>query len=186
MVALHIRVALLNRFSQLVRPQTVLVAAVARMRLGLGSCRAEFDWCNSALLGITLKACNSLRLDHLHRHLLAQRTAQAAKKQEKFELHEIESHLFKGPQRLRASGRHACTRHLTMVCACKNSHFTFYGCTGMPPQTGLLWHLTGLAISLAMVLRSTAPMLLLAVQHNTLPIIDALLDAAQEKTHGQP
>ena len=47
-VELHIRVALLNRFSQLGRPQTVVAAAVARVRLGLGSCRAEFDLCIKA------------------------------------------------------------------------------------------------------------------------------------------
>jgi len=47
-VELHIRVALLNRFTQLGRPQTVPVAAVASVRLGLGlgSCRAKFDLCN--------------------------------------------------------------------------------------------------------------------------------------------
>ncbi len=45
-VELPIQVALLNRFTQLGRPQTVPVEAVAWVRLGLGSCRAKFDLCN--------------------------------------------------------------------------------------------------------------------------------------------
>ena len=47
-VELHVRVALLNRFTQLGRPTTVPVAAMAWLRLGLGSSRAAFDLCNQA------------------------------------------------------------------------------------------------------------------------------------------
>ena len=47
-VALHVRVALLNRFTQLGRPTTVPVAAVVWLRLGLGSSRSAFDLCNKA------------------------------------------------------------------------------------------------------------------------------------------
>ena len=46
--ALHVRVALLNRFTQLGRPTTMPVAAMAWLRLGLGSSRAVFDLCNKA------------------------------------------------------------------------------------------------------------------------------------------
>ena len=42
------RVALLNRFTQLGRPTTVPVAAMALLRLGLGSSRSAFDLCNKA------------------------------------------------------------------------------------------------------------------------------------------
>ena len=42
-VQLHIRVALLYRFSPWGRTRTVAAAAVAWVRLGQGSCRAEFD-----------------------------------------------------------------------------------------------------------------------------------------------
>jgi len=45
-VELHVRVALLNRFTQLGRPTTVPVAAMASLRLGLGSSRCAFDLCN--------------------------------------------------------------------------------------------------------------------------------------------
>ena len=47
-VKLHVRVARLNRFTQLGRPTTVPVAAMASLRLGLGSSRAAFDLCNKA------------------------------------------------------------------------------------------------------------------------------------------
>ncbi|MEN9892770.1 MAG: hypothetical protein RLY78_3065 [Pseudomonadota bacterium] len=47
-VALHVRLAVLNRFSQLGRPQTVRVGAVARVRLGWGSLRARIGLCNKA------------------------------------------------------------------------------------------------------------------------------------------
>lgn len=50
-VELHISAALLNRFSQIGRPQTVPVAAVAWVRVGLGSCRLLFDLCNKADAG---------------------------------------------------------------------------------------------------------------------------------------
>ena len=48
-VKLHVRVALLNRFTQLGRPTTVPVAAMAWLRLGLGSSRFTFVLCNKAL-----------------------------------------------------------------------------------------------------------------------------------------
>jgi hypothetical protein len=49
-VELHVRVALLNRFTQLGRPTTVPVLAMAwlRLGLGLGPPRAAFDLCNKA------------------------------------------------------------------------------------------------------------------------------------------
>jgi hypothetical protein len=47
-VELHVRVALLNRFTQLGRPTTVPVAAMAQLRLRLGPSRAAFDLCNKA------------------------------------------------------------------------------------------------------------------------------------------
>ncbi|GKS97519.1 hypothetical protein AVAK2825_23310 [Acidovorax sp. SUPP2825] len=47
-VELHVRVALLNRFSQIGRPHTVSVIAVASVRLGLGLCRPKIDLCNRA------------------------------------------------------------------------------------------------------------------------------------------
>jgi hypothetical protein len=48
-VELHVRVARLNRFTQLGRPTTVPVAAMASLRLGLGSSRAAFDLCNKII-----------------------------------------------------------------------------------------------------------------------------------------
>lgn len=48
--ALHARVALLNRFTQPGRPTTVVVPAVAKLRLGWGQSRAESGLCNKALL----------------------------------------------------------------------------------------------------------------------------------------
>ena len=42
---LHIRVAILNRFTELGRPQTV---AVASLRLGSGVSQFQIDLCNSA------------------------------------------------------------------------------------------------------------------------------------------
>jgi hypothetical protein len=45
----HVRVALLNRFTQLGRPTTVPVVAIAWLRLGLGSSRAAFDLCNKVV-----------------------------------------------------------------------------------------------------------------------------------------
>jgi hypothetical protein len=47
-VELHVRVARLNRFTQLGRPTTVPVVAMAQLRLGLGSSRCAFDLCNKA------------------------------------------------------------------------------------------------------------------------------------------
>ncbi len=47
-VELHVRVALLNRFTQLGCPTTVPVAAMAWLRLGLGPSRFAFDLCNKA------------------------------------------------------------------------------------------------------------------------------------------
>ncbi|MFT5933289.1 MAG: hypothetical protein ACI9M6_000330 [Hydrogenophaga sp.] len=47
-VELHVRVALLNRFTQLGRPTTVPVVAMASLRLGLGSSRCAFDLRNKA------------------------------------------------------------------------------------------------------------------------------------------
>ncbi len=49
-VELHVRVALLNRFTQLGRPTTVPVAAMASLRLGLGASRLAFDLRNKAEL----------------------------------------------------------------------------------------------------------------------------------------
>ncbi len=46
---LHVQVALLNRFTQLGRPITVPVVAMAQLRLGLGSSRFVFDLCNKAV-----------------------------------------------------------------------------------------------------------------------------------------
>lgn len=48
-VELHVRVALHNQFSQIGRPQTVPMAAVAQARLGWGSCRLHLDLCNKAI-----------------------------------------------------------------------------------------------------------------------------------------
>jgi hypothetical protein len=48
-VELYVRVALLNRFTQLGRPTTLPVLAMAQLRLGLGSSRAVFDLCNQAV-----------------------------------------------------------------------------------------------------------------------------------------
>ena len=47
-VELHVRVARLNRFTQLGRPTTVPVVAMAQLRLGLGSSRVAFGLCNKA------------------------------------------------------------------------------------------------------------------------------------------
>jgi hypothetical protein len=44
-IEFHVRVALLNRLSQIDRPQT---AAVARVRPGLGLWRREIDLCSKA------------------------------------------------------------------------------------------------------------------------------------------
>lgn len=49
----HVRVALLNRFTELGRPTTVPVMAVAQPRLGLVSSRPELGLCNRALLNET-------------------------------------------------------------------------------------------------------------------------------------
>jgi hypothetical protein len=49
-VELHVRVALLNRFTQLGRPATVPVVAMAQLRLGLGPPRSAFDLCNKAVV----------------------------------------------------------------------------------------------------------------------------------------
>jgi len=49
-VELHVRVARLNRFTQLRRPTTVPVAAMAWLRLGLGPPRCAFDLCSKAAL----------------------------------------------------------------------------------------------------------------------------------------
>jgi hypothetical protein len=51
-VELHVRVALLNRFTQLGRPTTVPLAAMVWLRLGLGSSHAAFDLCNKAVLDV--------------------------------------------------------------------------------------------------------------------------------------
>ncbi len=48
-VELRVRVALLNRFTQLGRPTTVPVVAMASLRLGLGSPRAAFDLSTKAV-----------------------------------------------------------------------------------------------------------------------------------------
>ena len=64
-VELHVRVALLNRFTQLGRPTTVPVAAMAQLRLGLGSSRAVFDLCSKAVtvlkLWVRKYGCATLR-----------------------------------------------------------------------------------------------------------------------------
>ena len=49
-VELQVQVALLNRFTQLGRPTTVPLAAMAWLRLGLGSSRCAFDLCKKAPL----------------------------------------------------------------------------------------------------------------------------------------
>jgi len=49
MMELHVRVALLNRFTQLGRPTTLSVAAMASLRLERGSSRLPFDLRNKAL-----------------------------------------------------------------------------------------------------------------------------------------
>lgn len=59
-VELHVRVALLNRFSQLGRPDSVAVAVVAWVRLGLGSCRAQFGLCNKAVRVLHAKGTQKL------------------------------------------------------------------------------------------------------------------------------
>ena len=50
----HVRVALLNRFTQLGRPATVPVAVMASRRLGLGPSRFAFDLCNEAYFNPTV------------------------------------------------------------------------------------------------------------------------------------
>ena len=50
----HVRVALLNRFTQLGRPTTVPVAVMASRRLGLGPSRFAFDLCNKAYFNPTV------------------------------------------------------------------------------------------------------------------------------------
>ena len=61
----HVRVALLNRFTQLGRPTTVPVAAMAQLRLGLGSSRTVFDLCSKAItvlkLWVRKYGCATLR-----------------------------------------------------------------------------------------------------------------------------
>jgi mRNA interferase MazF len=53
-------VALLNRFTQLGRPTTVPVVAMASLRLGWGSSRCAFDLCNKAIgLPMTTAAYNA-------------------------------------------------------------------------------------------------------------------------------
>jgi hypothetical protein len=47
-VQVQVQVALLNRFTQLGRPTMVPLAAMAWLRLGLGSSRCAFDLCNKA------------------------------------------------------------------------------------------------------------------------------------------
>ena len=59
---LHVRVALLNRFTQLGRPTTVPVLAMASLRLGLGSglglSRSAFDLCSKTVMQRTCKAAS--------------------------------------------------------------------------------------------------------------------------------
>ena len=59
-VELHVRVALLNRFTQLGRPTTVPVLAMAspRLGLGLGSSRSAFDLCSKTVMQRTCKAAS--------------------------------------------------------------------------------------------------------------------------------
>lgn len=47
-VELHVHIALLNRFSQIGRPQTVPLATAASVRLGWRPWHPEFDVFNSA------------------------------------------------------------------------------------------------------------------------------------------
>ena len=49
-VKLHVRVALLNRFTQLGRPTTGALNTMAQLRLGFGEPRHAMHLCNKALL----------------------------------------------------------------------------------------------------------------------------------------